>query len=70
MSDSLARSSSKPNVRSTETRITAPPTITSTRPGSRPGLWRRSAAGSVARVRKTSSAAAFVSRKWWTRSRS
>ena len=47
-----------------------PPTMTSTRPGSSPGLWRRSAAGSVASVRNTSSAAARVRRKWWMRSRS
>ena len=52
----------------TDTTTITPPTITSTRPGSRPGLWRRRAIGSVASVRKISSAAARVSRKWWMRS--
>ena len=42
----------------TDTTTIAPPTITSTRPGSSPGLWRRCSIGSVASVRNTSSAAA------------
>ncbi len=41
-----------------------PPTMTSTRSASRPGLARRSRRDSVAKVRNTSSAAARVSRKW------
>ena len=47
------------------TSTTAPPTITSTRPGSRPGLCARCSAVSVASVRNTSSAAARVRQKWW-----
>ena len=57
-----------PSAACTATTTIAPPTITSTRPGSSPGLWRRRAIGSVASVRNTSSAAARVSRKWWMRS--
>ena len=44
-----------------------PPTMTSARPGSRPGVVVRSSAASVASVRNTSSAAARSSRKWWMR---
>ena len=68
MSASETSSSSKWKCRITDTTTIAPPTMTSTRPGSRPGLWRRCSIGSVARVRNTSSAAARVSRKWWMRS--
>ena len=67
MSASETSISSKPQCRITATTTIAPPTITSTRPGSSPGLCRRCAIGSVASVRNTSSAAARVSRKWWMR---
>src|SRR5690606_30002540 len=62
--------SSKPNRRKTATSTQQPPTMTSARAGSSPGLWTRSASASVASVRNTSSAASRVSRKWWMRSRS
>ena len=57
-----------PSAASPTTTTITPPTITSTRPGSRPGLCRRCAIGSVASVRKISSAAARDRRKWWMRS--
>ena len=43
MSDSLTRHSWKPNTRITHTRMMQPPTITSARSRSSPGLWMRSA---------------------------
>ena len=50
MSASDTRHSSNSKNRMIATRIAAPPTITSTRSGSSPGLCRRCAAGSVARL--------------------
>ena len=62
--------SSNPKRRNRATSTQQPPTITSARASSRPGLWMRSAGDSVASVRNTSSAAARVSTKWWMASRS
>ena len=59
--------SSRPKKRRISTTAQAPPTITSARSGSRPGLWTRSASASVTSVRYTSSAAARSSTKWWMR---
>ena len=70
MSASDTRHSANPNWRITFTSTHSPPTITSARASSMPGFSSRSARVSVARVRKTSSTASLVSRKWWIRSRS
>ena len=68
MSDSDTSSSSNAQWRITDTTTITPPTITSTRPSSRPGLCRRRAIGSVASVRKMSSAASRLRRRWLMRS--
>ena len=70
MSDSDTIISSNPNRRKMATSTQHPPTITSARASSSPGLWMRSARDSVANVRKTSSAASCERWKWWMRSRS
>ena len=70
MSASLTSMRSRPKWRKIATRMQQPPTMTSALASSRPGLWMRSALDSVASVRNTSSAASWVSEKWWMRSRS
>ena len=70
MSLSDTSSSSMPSVRTKATSAQQPPTITSARASSNPGLWIRSARRSVASVRNTSSIASRVRWKWWIWSRS
>ena len=70
MSASETRQVTRPSLRITSARIMAPPTMTSSRPGTIPGRPSRAARSSVARARYQCSTSSAVSTEWWMRSRS